>query len=252
MHPHKWCIVTSDDRPREPLTAYWALHAAINEVYCTYHDYGFVYVQLAGGVNGSCGYTLQYIYNEPRPGHAATSVWRKRSSTWCKIPAVAHVLLHGTREKRACGNVLYVDSDAHVSNLTMSIDDYLERARRRGDEAVQTHDWEMLFSSNYWFEPDSINSGVWFVRSGPEACGLLRFWWSHTFFPHFDIRLPYEIGLDQEVMRLHSSYLLIISSSSSTTPLHLTSTSPHPRPHLLPYSLPHPTLSFTCNMYMCM
>ena len=38
------------------------------------------------------------------------------------MTAVAHVLLHGTREGRACGSVLYLDSDAHVSNLTMSID----------------------------------------------------------------------------------------------------------------------------------
>ena len=203
----------SDNRPRDPLTAYWSLHAAINEVYARSRDYGYVYAHLANS-SSPCEYL--------RSSTASTSgaSWRPRAPTWCKVPLLAHVLLHGTQGGRHCSNLLYLDTDAHVANFSLSIDEYLERARLRGDEAL-THDddwrsesgphptagssttsrWRLLFSSNYWSEPDTLNSGAFFVRNDREACGLLRFWWSETHFPALDIRSPRE----QEVMnKMHA------------------------------------------------
>ena len=189
--PARWCIVTSDNRPRDgtPLSAYWVLHAAINEIYAESHGYGYLYVHLSNRTT-PCEYLTK-----------GGSSWRRRDATWCKVPAVAHVLLHGLPSGRQCSNVLYLDSDAHVSNWSLSIDDYLARAKDRGDEALQDDRWQILFSSNYWFEPDSLNTGAWFIRNTASACGLLRFWWGRTQFPNYDVRLPYEIGLEQEVMR---------------------------------------------------
>lgn len=189
---HRWCIVTSDDRPRSLISTYWAMHAAINELYASMHDYGFTYVQVQG-----CGYVQHEL-----------STWKKRSSGWCKVPAVAHVLLHGVpsrrkgEARRRCANLLYLDSDASISNVSISIDDYLERARKRGDEALQDDRWKLLFASNYWFEPDSINSGVFFVRGDAATCGLLRFWWTGAHFPALDQRWLFGARTsDQEVMR---------------------------------------------------
>ena len=193
--PHSWCIVQSDNRPREPITAFWALHAAINEVYARRRGYGYVYAHL---VNRSS--PCEYL----RPG--ATQTWHARAPTWCKVPLLAHVMLHGTPEGRRCASLLYLDTDAHVANFSLGIDEYLARARHRGDEAL-TYDnqWRLLFSSNYWFEPDAMNAGVLFVRNHPEACGLLRFWWGETDFPSYDMRSR-AAGQEQEVMNKMYAY----------------------------------------------
>ena len=174
--PHRWCIVQSDNRPRDPLTAYWSLHAAINEVYARSRDYGFVYAHLHNS-SSPCEYPRSVVDSA---GNTRVS-WRARAPTWCKVPLLAHVLLHGTSQGgRRCSNILYLDTDAHVSNFALSIDEYLERAKQHGDEALTLDNhWRLLFSSNYWSEPDTLNSGVLFVRNddvaaGREACGLLR------------------------------------------------------------------------------
>lgn len=229
-----WCIAMSDNRPPSGSVAQpWQLTAAINALYARRHGYGFVYGQLSGKcLNGA----------------------RARVHAWCKIPVVAHVLLHGV-QGTPCAGVLYLDTDArdrlrtsththararatphrhtgthhtparaqaHVANQALSIDAWLARARARGDEALLPQPgaaeegrgaWQLLFASNFWFEPDGLNTGVWLARGGlargqmgaqggqppraesqpPGACGILRAWWEAR-FPTLDKRTPWEQG----------------------------------------------------------
>ena len=184
---HRWCLVMSENRPREKSDSYWALTAAINEEYAAAHDYGFAYIRY----NGTC------IYDAPERKS------RVRMPTWCKVPAVAHVLLRGIEHThRRCDNVLFLDSDAHVSNPSLSIDAYLERARDHGDDALQDANWELLFSSNYWWDPDSLCAGVWFVRATNEACGILRFWWESS-APAYDTKNMHEQGVMRSMIHFN-------------------------------------------------
>ena len=100
-----WCIVESEDRPRAPggkgNSSYWNAAADRNERYARCHGYGFAYI-------------------EPY---------------WCKISAVAHVLQNGINGRR-CSRVVFLDSDVQIVNYSMSLDEYLERGRSLGDEAL--------------------------------------------------------------------------------------------------------------------
>ena len=167
-----WCIVMSDTRAlsteKDPRSV-WSLTARINHAYASLHGYGFAFYQ----VDGACAHLQQGA----------------RDASWCKVVALAHALLHGVQNRR-CDRILYLDTDAHVTNETLSVDQYLERARLRGDDALATgadradDSWLLLFSSNFWFEPDSINAGVFIVRAGVatmQSCGLLRRWWDARF-----------------------------------------------------------------------
>ena len=101
-------------------------------------------------------------------------------------------------------SVLYLDPDTHVSNFQMSIDGYLERARRLGDEGLLyrgggADSWKLLFASGYWQEPDSINSGAFFVRNDPHAICLLRLWRRESMRREYQ-RLP-QARREHEAMR---------------------------------------------------
>ena len=110
LRPHRWCIVTTDDRPRVPLSTYWALQAAINEVYSYAHGYGFVFLQQASGSDlSSLSLRLRYPYLSPRlillsqvSGSDSDGAAAQRDGGG-RVDAVAQVLLHGAPPLgRAC------------------------------------------------------------------------------------------------------------------------------------------------------
>ena len=184
----RWCVVQSDDRTlRRPHNVsrshhYWSMVAQLNYAYAQRHGYGYLFVEIGG--DGTC------------PQLAQKSI---RHAAWCKILVVAHALLRGIDGQACDSGVLYLDSDAHLANESLSIDQYLNRAKARGDEALQDENdsdaWRLLFASNYWFESDRLNSGVFFVRGGSayaaSSCGLLRRWWGAR-WPSNDDARPWE------------------------------------------------------------
>ena len=184
--PLAWCIVMSDSRPlNESGVEYWQVTARINRNYASLHGYGFVYAQVGVdfALNGSSDARTAPACVHPERG--------ARVAAWCKVPAVAHALLHGI-DGRACESVMYIDTDAIVTNRSMSIDGYLDRARAIGDEAlVEPAPWSLLFSSNWWFQSDSLCSGLFWVRNTPDACGILRRWWDAAFDSH-NLQHPWE------------------------------------------------------------
>ena len=177
---HEWCLVQMDSRRRTAaLTNYWSLSAAYNEEYAAAHGYGYAFVHLNDSSREGCK-------------HATRGV---RSPTWCKVPALALVLLHGVPPAgRPCKQLLYLDTDAHISNFTLNIDEYLARARDRGDDALQEGTWSLLFSSNYWWNPAELCAGVFFARNSASACGILRRWWDAN-FPLMNRRPMHEQGV---------------------------------------------------------
>ena len=178
-------ITPTDVRHRE----HWALVAALNLDYARRRDYGFVLVQPIGN---RCPHPMR----GPRRVHA-----------WCKIPAVASAIRHGIFG-RACDNVLFLDSDAIVANMSLSVDAYLARARDEYRDEALTSDsgypeWLLLMASDYWFDADEPNTGVFFVRGGEQhavrSCGLLRYWWEYA-TEHLETKRPWEQGA---MMRMH-------------------------------------------------
>lgn len=167
--------------------SYWTMTARINHAYAALHGYGFAYYEIQSApANGTPAKM------EPCP-HTS---WGSRAASWCKVPAVAMALLDGV-EGRPCGGILLLDSDAHVDNISLSIDAYLARAKFRGDDALtdereDTSDgtlaqWLLLFASDFWFAPSQPNCGVWLARGGADSaqsCGLLRRWWD-SHWPSF-------------------------------------------------------------------
>ena len=131
-----------------------------NQRYARCHRYGFAYVHHASGFMGC--------------SHATRG---RLSPYWCKIAAMAHVLLHGING-RACDNLVFLDSDVHLVNSSMSLDAYLDRARAIGDEALSDDAWQMLFTSNAPHVPSGLCTGIFFVRRTADACGILRNWWN--------------------------------------------------------------------------
>lgn len=149
-----------------------------------------------------------------------------RAAPWCKILALAVAMQRGVRGRR-CAAVMWLDSDAYVVDPTvsrplldcpgraprasthrppataprahapsppqMSIEAYLTRARRLGDEAVApgSGPWELLLSSNTPFQPDSVCTAVLWLHNTAGACGLLRRWWDAP-WPEYSHRHPYE------------------------------------------------------------
>lgn len=174
----RWCVVTSEGRSENgPVVRNYRLSiAAANHDYAQRHSYLFRYAQLS---ENRCPH--------PRLG--------RRVAAWCKILVVADVLLNGIDGQR-CHSILYLDSDALLSNISLSIDGWLERARERRDEALLLDNhWRLLLSSNYWFDPDEANTGVFLLRArgqaGLEACGILRRWWDGR-WPTFNMNRPWE------------------------------------------------------------
>lgn len=172
--PLSWCVVMADSRPyatSQPLQD-WQQVARINEHYARIHGYGFAYSQVGAGVSWDGKPKDAPICVHPDRG--------SRSAAWCKIPAIARVLLHGVGG-RPCKRAMFIDSDAVVTNLTMSIDDYLDRARAIGDEALAGDEgsspWSVLLSNNYWFNPDGPCTGLLYVDGSNGGCGILRSWW---------------------------------------------------------------------------
>ena len=160
-----WCIVESEDRPRSSVNSdtfeYWQAAADRNERYARCHGYGFAYVEHTGGSHGKgCSH----------------SVRGDLSPYWCKIPAVAHVLLNGING-RSCEKVVFLDSDVRILNYSMSLDEYLEHRRLLGDEALIDDDWSLLFTSNAPHVNAGLCSGIFFARSKSDSCGILRNWW---------------------------------------------------------------------------
>ena len=135
-----WCLVTFDGRSAEGQKDYWVRASALNAAYAARHKYGFIHMQVEGNM---CHHTTM----------------GRRRPAWCKVPAVARVLLLGI-DGRPCESIMYLDSDAVVTNPSLSIDDYLARARRRGDEALFDDNWLLLFSSDYWFNSDQVRAAI--------------------------------------------------------------------------------------------
>lgn len=179
--PLEWCVVMSDTRRllstpgRGPPEGALADGAAANRAWALAHGYGFANVRLAqrGRV--------------PACAHRAHG---PRFAAWCKVPAVAHVLLRGVSGRR-CRGALYLDADAHVANASMAAAAYLARARAVGDEAVQDDGWHFLLPTNAPTTNDTGCTGVWWVRNSAEGRGVLRSWWDAS-WPTRAQRHPFE------------------------------------------------------------
>jgi hypothetical protein len=176
-----WCLVMMDGRPHARVDSRLADHkvrsplelvARINEIYAKIHGYALLLAELE--VND-----------------CTVDKGSPRAASWCKIPVLASVLLHGI-DSRACANVMFLDSDAYVETLSVSVDEYLRALEQRGDESLSTDsNWEVLFSSGSWFIPDDVCAGVLWLRGSSSACGFLRRWW--TFSSHWhSVRRPWE------------------------------------------------------------
>ena len=152
----------SDDRPfvrqdRSGMVgSFGTLTATINRGICNDHGYAFS----ARSQKNTCVH--------PKLG--------VRHSAWCKILVIAHVLIEGIAGS-SCSNILYIDTDAYVTNFTLSIDGFLERARERGDESIPDYKdgpWELLFASDFWFHPEELNTGVFRTRRQAPGEAFLR------------------------------------------------------------------------------
>ena len=118
--PLRWCLVMSDTRAAQGLDHYWQLTTAINRHYARAHGYGFLLAKLGWENHSGASPKLMSACAHARHG--------QRASPWCKIPVVAHVARHGVLGRR-CLNLMYLDSDAYVANLSTSIDHFLVHAR---------------------------------------------------------------------------------------------------------------------------
>ena len=136
----------ADHKVRSPLE----LVARINEIFAKIHGYALLLAELE--VND-----------------CTVDKGSPRAASWCKIPVLASVLLHGI-DSRACANVMFLDSDAYVETLSVSVDEYLRALEQRGDESLSTDsNWEVLFSSGSWFIPDDVCAGVLWLRGSSSA-----------------------------------------------------------------------------------
>eukprot|EP00307_Rebecca_sp_RCC1486_P002575 CAMPEP_0119421188 /NCGR_PEP_ID=MMETSP1335-20130426/25338_1 /TAXON_ID=259385 /ORGANISM="Chrysoculter rhomboideus, Strain RCC1486" /LENGTH=496 /DNA_ID=CAMNT_0007446591 /DNA_START=80 /DNA_END=1570 /DNA_ORIENTATION=+ len=98
--------------------------------------------------------------------------------------------------RAALRNVMYIDSDAFILNASMSIDEYLERARSVGDEAVQDARWELLLSSDFPYRGAGPCAGVFWVKNSPDGCSIMRAWWDWPSSPH--LLKPWDQGAVNE------------------------------------------------------
>lgn len=169
-----WCIAMGDSRAamisksNSPIAEmrdvpFWQAAAAINHAYALHHGYGFLYVQY------------------PKPcNHSG----RNRTYGHCKIAVVTDLMLHGINGYH-CDKVLWLDTDAYVMNISMSLDTYLETKRQAGDESLQAglEPWQLLFSVNSPWQADGLCTGIFWVRSSEDACGILRNWWDAKWDP---------------------------------------------------------------------
>jgi hypothetical protein len=123
----RWCLVMSDTRTADELAEYWQLTAAINRRYATSHGYGFFRARLRWNYTSAASPKLASA--------CAHSLHGPRASPWCKIPVMAYVARHGVHGRR-CSRLMYLDSDAYIAILSMSVDHFLARGRRMRDEGV--------------------------------------------------------------------------------------------------------------------
>lgn len=199
MPAFRWCLVMSDTRAADELHEYWQLTAAINRHYAISHGYGFFRARLRW--NGTSA-------ESPKLASACThGMHGPRASPWCKIPVMAYVALHGVLGRR-CSRLMYLDSDAYIANLSMSVDGFLARSRRMGDEAVAANGgrpWHLLFSSNAPFQPDGLCTAVFWMRNSGEACGLLRRWWDSP-WPNLSHAHPFEQRPMSVLHRFHRAF----------------------------------------------
>jgi len=175
-----WCLAMVESRA-DNATAIWSLASAINREYAGAHGYGFYRARLPRPSSGrpACVH----------PQHGA------RAASWCKLAVTLRLLLLGVRG-RPCAHVMYIDSDAFILNASMSIDEYLERARSVGDEAVQDARWELLLSSDFPYRGAGPCAGVFWVKNSPDGCSIMRAWWDWPSSPH--LLKPWDQGAVNE------------------------------------------------------
>ena len=99
--PLSWCVLMADSRPyatSRPLQD-WQQVARVNEHYASIHGSGFAYSQVGAGVSWD---------GKPKDAPACVHPDRgSRSAAWCKIPAIARVLLHGIGGRPRAVKALY-------------------------------------------------------------------------------------------------------------------------------------------------
>ena len=89
-----------------------------------------------------------------------------RAASWCKLQAVYHLL----RTEAAYDWLLYLDSDAVVSNVFLPVDGYLalvdaQRGRGGGGECGAP-----------WYSA-LLNGGMWLAKRNALGAELLSTWW---------------------------------------------------------------------------
>ena len=214
----RWCVVMSDNRPPSDLPSADSCTAF---AYARHHGYGFVYTRWVGG--SANPHSAKQTSARPagdrptaRPrasggvlplGNTGCIHPRRGalSPYWCKIPAVAHAMLHGV-EHRPCERLVYLDTDVRIINRSLSLDAYFDRARRLRDEALQDDMWHLLFTSNAPHVHSGLCTGLFFVRNGPTACGILRNWFDAD-WPDKPLPWSFEQGAMAEgVHAYHRAY----------------------------------------------
>ena len=139
------CIMMVESR-RAPSQAYWNVAQFINSEYARRHGYRFISVNsadstIAGIKSGQTG-------------------WADRQAGLNRMLAARHWL-------PTCGSLLYVDSDAFVTNASLSVEAFVDRhcgAACDGAELIVPTDCG-------WHE---MNSGIFLLRQGP--LGVLSRW----------------------------------------------------------------------------
>ena len=139
------CIMMVESR-RAPSQAYWNVAQFINSEYARRHGYRFISVNSADSEIGGI--------------KSGQTGWADRQAGLNRMLAARHWL-------PSCGSLLYVDSDAFVTNASLSVEAFVDRhcgAACDGAELIVPTDCG-------WHE---MNSGIFLLRQGP--LGVLSRW----------------------------------------------------------------------------
>lgn len=182
----KGCVVMSDNRS-VPLVSstygvddvsYLSLSVAANSLYAKRHGYHFL------------------MYNFSKTGCVHPTLKQQIAMTWCKVQALQHALL-----TYACDQVLFLDSDAVVSSVDESIDDFLRSVgakdatvtissldtktmaldqEYRWNELGIPRDDHSLMQFSVEGRGNFLNAGVMIWQSTVETRGMLDAWWQYS------------------------------------------------------------------------
>ena len=162
----------------------------------------FQYTRLHAGMDFRfVQHLLNLSSNSPdrdRPACYNAALGQYRAASWCKLQAVYHLM----RTETAYDWLLYLDSDAVVTNLFLPVDGYLalvDAHLERGGGVCGTvaflnasSDCVALFASDDPWYRQLPNGGMWLVKRNALGMEFVSTWWHldnsgwNTRWPHFE------------------------------------------------------------------